>query len=84
MSDGDNRNFDESEVMELLYRLDERTEKMEEDIEDQSVRLFQTKKNTQKNKRKIARLGAAISLAFALSISAAGAIFAKFLELVEF
>jgi hypothetical protein len=46
----------DDEVLSILYRLDERTKRMDELIEDNTVRLMETQRQTDKNSRKIAKL----------------------------
>lgn len=52
---GDVEKLDD-EVLSILYRLDERTKRMDELIEDNTVRLMETQRQTDKNSRKIAKL----------------------------
>jgi hypothetical protein len=75
--------IDQSEELSVLYRLDERTKNIQEELEDQSVRLFEVKKNTQENRRKIARIrGGLVVIGLIVSAIVAG-IVSYFLGLVK-
>lgn len=71
----------ENEVLIILNRLDERTERMDERIEDNSVRLFEVKKNTQKNRNRIARIRGGLVVVGALSTAALGGVITYILDL---